>query len=347
MTDMKSSILEDLNKFIDEWDFNEYRQQIIDHAKGCLGLKSLVEEDYSSIGNCRFGGDPDLPLGWEYPVKNNRSALFIAQFDLKYVNSVMKTKLPETGYLYFFLLDDDSRPEECKVLYYNGDSSNLRRTKSNSWQRNIWEDEVKLKGCKVELCPAFFLPETLTHIDDDLCDAYGLFGLNNEEVDNQTSLFGYPYLLLGNPATSAYLYSNNLEYMFGYSHIKSRESLEDSIKAEKRCLDYKLKNKRSEIKELSKAWGNRKNAKQSVLSSIYNAKNSYENIIKMKDKIINYIDNRDSHKKEMNKWNMLFSISSFNQCNMCWGDAGYLQFLIHDDDLEIGDFSKIYCCTQA
>lgn len=41
-------------------------------------------------------------------------------------------------------------------------------------------------------------------------------------------------------------------------------------------------------------------------------------------------------------WQMLFSLSSLHEVNMCWWDAGYLEFLIHIDDLKEGRFNNTY-----
>lgn len=41
-------------------------------------------------------------------------------------------------------------------------------------------------------------------------------------------------------------------------------------------------------------------------------------------------------------WQMLFSLSSLHEVNMCWWDAGYLEFLIHIDDLKEGRFNHTY-----
>lgn len=41
-------------------------------------------------------------------------------------------------------------------------------------------------------------------------------------------------------------------------------------------------------------------------------------------------------------WGVLFSLSSLNAANMCWWDAGYLEFLIHVEDLKKARFDNTY-----
>lgn len=41
-------------------------------------------------------------------------------------------------------------------------------------------------------------------------------------------------------------------------------------------------------------------------------------------------------------WQVLFSLSSLREVNMCWWDAGYLEFLVHVEDLKEGRFANTY-----
>lgn len=337
-----------LTSLITDWEVEEFKDKILEAARPCLGLKSITEEDYESIGNCRFGGDPDLPKGWDYPVYENKNALFIAQLDLEYLNTIMETELPSKGFLYFFLLEDSTFPNIGKVLYYPGDSSDLKRAKADGSLKNIWDDQVKLKGSKVDFCSSYFLPYTLEHEgeDDELCDISGVRGVGSKIECEQTSLLGYPYLILGNPGESAYLHSNGLEDLDCYTYFNNEEYLDQHIKQSREQLERRISNKEEEINKL-KHWKDQNMARFHVENWISNEKKEYEHLVSSRDKILDYINNREVHSKEMDKWNILFSIASFSESNMCWGDAGYLTFMIHDNDLENGDFSRIFTCTQA
>ncbi|AVK83028.1 DUF1963 domain-containing protein [Lysinibacillus sp. B2A1] len=46
--------------------------------------------------------------------------------------------------------------------------------------------------------------------------------------------------------------------------------------------------------------------------------------------------------EEAQNWEVLFSLSSLNAANMCWWDAGYLEFLIHVEDLKKARFDNTY-----
>ncbi len=60
-----------------------------------------------------------------------------------------------------------------------------------------------------------------------------------------------------------------------------------------------------------------------------------------------YPDNSEKHAAEILKWRLLLQINSYLDAGMCWWDAGYLQFRIHDDDLVQGNFSSAYCCLET
>jgi hypothetical protein len=55
-----------------------------------------------------------------------------------------------------------------------------------------------------------------------------------------------------------------------------------------------------------------------------------------------FIDNLAFHRSECKKWKMLFSISSYYEAQITFGD-GKMEFFIHSDDLKKGNFDNIYC----
>lgn len=51
--------------------------------------------------------------------------------------------------------------------------------------------------------------------------------------------------------------------------------------------------------------------------------------------------------EEVKKWLLLFELGSHTDAGMCWWDAGYFQYLIHQDDLDRLDFSRCYANIQT
>jgi uncharacterized protein YwqG len=60
---------------------------IIENAVECYSMTVAAREDYSTVGNTRFGGDPDLPRSYSWPCDGSpedpisRFCNFIAQIN--------------------------------------------------------------------------------------------------------------------------------------------------------------------------------------------------------------------------------------------------------------------------
>ena len=62
----------------------------------------------------------------------------------------------------------------------------------------------------------------------------------------------------------------------------------------------------------------------------------------MSERLFKYQEHTDDHRQAAKRWQMLFSLSSLSDVNMCWWDAGYLEFLIDVKDLKEGRFNNTY-----
>ncbi|KOY81774.1 DUF1963 domain-containing protein [Lysinibacillus macroides] len=62
----------------------------------------------------------------------------------------------------------------------------------------------------------------------------------------------------------------------------------------------------------------------------------------MSERLFKYQEHTDDHRQAAKSWQMLFSLSSLSDVNMCWWDAGYLEFLIDVKDLKEGRFNNTY-----
>lgn len=137
-------------ELIKEIDILIKKEKLTDHKKALRSLvkKALLfnnagDEDYSEIGNQRFGGMPDLPLSIEYPeyyddyTKNNYLYEFIGQINCETVAS-LQDYLPRTGTLFFFfetihsLYGNNNSNNSCKIIYI-ADNSTLASGKRFSF----------------------------------------------------------------------------------------------------------------------------------------------------------------------------------------------------------------------
>ncbi|MDP5139531.1 MAG: YwqG family protein, partial [Spirosomaceae bacterium] len=62
-----ADLLPEIQSVIRENKLQEYAAALESTVKKAVGFKNTVEEDYSRVGNCRFGGMPDLPESVPYP----------------------------------------------------------------------------------------------------------------------------------------------------------------------------------------------------------------------------------------------------------------------------------------
>ena len=85
-------------------------------------MRTVPMGDYSTLGNTRFGGLPDLPADAEYPTYTHiyrrvghNHHIFIAQLNCAEL-APFQNYLPREGILYFYL--EDLEEFECKVVYH-------------------------------------------------------------------------------------------------------------------------------------------------------------------------------------------------------------------------------------
>jgi hypothetical protein len=145
-------------------DFADY---IIEQAAPCYALVVDGPDDYTTTGNTRFGGDPDLPQGCPWPCDgdptdiDSRFSNFIAQVNFSELpHLAAPSGLPPHGFLYLFVrsLESAAEPVVLDALYFEGSLSSLRRVASLDPDRLCDEYLVDLQPQKVKAIPAISLP---------------------------------------------------------------------------------------------------------------------------------------------------------------------------------------------
>lgn len=109
---------------------HELSEALLPVAKLALVLDHEEDEDYSQLGNTRFGGWPDLPPSIPYPRFGNNEIPgksdyvyeFLGQLNCEQLAS-HQDYLPRTGLLYFFL--DTVHEMNPKVIYWDGPAEDL------------------------------------------------------------------------------------------------------------------------------------------------------------------------------------------------------------------------------
>jgi len=161
-------------------DLQKYKDAIFSNARLAIGFTIIKRDDYSSKGNTRFGGLPDLPPGmdfpkvaeeWEYPCESHAGRLcqFIAQINFSELRG-MQDYLPESGILYFFIesqfLPSPVICDVAQVFYYDGDVGCLQSANDLSVKpEDIFDfhESGEIKPACVRIFPHVSILNTYAH----------------------------------------------------------------------------------------------------------------------------------------------------------------------------------------
>ena len=224
-------IIDKLDQLIEKHQLSEYKKDIHSLSKETILINSSLEEDYSELGNTRFGGVPDLAFGIEWPKSKYQDVLltFLCQINLSDIK-LEKSVLPTEGILYYFLGDiDDSEDIENKVLFYDGDLSNLKKHPEMN-RENFFEDYyLETKPHKGEVIYSLTLPE-------DLLDIFFKYKISkNEMVIEKYNDLCIEYNNLIGKYTA-----NLLGYYFGEEEIRNDSNNNTAVNLLELCSDSKV-----------------------------------------------------------------------------------------------------------
>ncbi|WPK13642.1 YwqG family protein [Lysinibacillus louembei] len=285
----------------------ELTSLFLEHAKVAFRFELVGEETYEEVGNSRIAGQPDLPPSIEWPCTQEEEAYtFLAQINLNELPFLPSEDWPSTGMLYFFIgLDEPAYNIDHKVIYYNGDLTNLALTDLPEGVEEVNADEREFISHQVTWQPHLSLPD-LGEDSDVLCAEYE--ELYTEVCDVSDALAGGLQSWAGETQLDAYLCRNGLEALL-FNTYKIPERLEGEAQ-----------------------------------QALTDGRNQYADHL---EKVVipllrQYKECEAQHEQAARNWQILFSLSSLNEVNMCWWDAGYLEFLIDIEDLKEGRFDNIY-----
>ena len=146
-------------------------------GRDAIEISFSHEENMSNtVGGSKYGGCPDVPVGFQWPMDaNNRPLSLLLQIKCSDLTSYDKEKvLPTTGHLYFFyeLSDQDLKDanDNVRVVYNDVHDSELQRL---PYPENL-EDEYRLK----EMPLTFSSRKSYPTFDDFVC-------LSSEHSDMQ------------------------------------------------------------------------------------------------------------------------------------------------------------------
>lgn len=131
-------------------------------AAECYAMVTVGEDDYSQVGNTRFGGDPDLPPGVSWPFDSDIGySNFFAQINFAELPPLSAdTGLPKHGLLYVFLqyMECAAEPVTYDTLFYDGDLRALCRQSVPDPEALADEYMVDLIPQRIRAIPSLSLP---------------------------------------------------------------------------------------------------------------------------------------------------------------------------------------------
>ena len=261
----------------------------------------------SQIGVSRKGGLPDLPETIPWPIENDKAMTFLAQINFSELEPGFAAYLPQQGWLYFFI----STPEVWsgiphRVIYYDGPTEALQQT---SLPQSAKTPDTIYKSHSLTFETGFTLyGELLDEIFKDR-SVDKLFEIIHELYQAEcTRVGGYPMCFQTYPSEHfAYLALSGFDLMHKYgSSIDMHEFI---------IQRRQLEEKQPEHVEF-------------LRTEVYTQIREYE-------------QNIEYHKKRMKTLRPIFVLDSDD--DMQWGDLGFLQFFMFQEDLEKRDFSRTCC----
>ncbi|WP_230199486.1 DUF1963 domain-containing protein [Bacillus ndiopicus] len=302
----KQEITNVLNKY-DVTDNEELKALFLEHTKISLRFELEGEETFEQVGNSRIAGRPDLPPSITWPCTDDGEAYtFLAQINLSELPFLPSNSWPATGMLYFFLgLDEPAYDIDHQIIYYNGDLTNLILANLPEGIEEVNADEREFVSHRITWYPHLSLPD-LGEDSDVLLEEHE--DIYTEVCDVSDALAGGLQTWAGETQLDAYLCRNGMSKLL-FNTYKTPERLEQEA-------EEAFKDGRNQYAE---------HLEKEVLPLL-----------------CQYKEQEEHHQQSAKNWQVLFSLSSLSEVNMCWWDAGFLEFLIDIEDLKEGRFDNTY-----
>lgn len=283
-------------------------------------LARVEGSDTLEPGLTRLEWLPDLPPGAEWPQDEGKAMDFVAQVNLADLEAGFHPLLPASGWLYFFVGDFwDKNVIPHRVLYFDGSRSELVRTAPPSQADP--PEKMSPETALVRFYPGFSIdPKFIDKIHPwgfDHDPKYEVlrdleFPLLEGYVGETTRIGGYMYTFQGGGQDRyARLFLNGYEALIRHGYLDVPPLFRD----EKRKEQYY----RDKYEQVVKA-------------------GDLERLDQEAEKYNEIHEDIDKHTEPIE---MLFGLES--TMGRCWGDVGFLEFFIRQDDLANRNFDRTYC----
>lgn len=314
---MRENLLAIFKENLEQTDLSHKQDDLMNLLKPCVKIK-LDKNLAITIGQSKIGGTPHLPNEVPYPFINKIPLRFLMQINLQELTSEEKELLylPETGVLYFFIgEDDDSSIIPNKIIYSNGEPKLQKHVDVSDYYDQHDFSEFALQFIPWISLPNYgaLRPEVFWHsVDED--QYYNLLSLLEGGYRNCSQLGGYP--------------------LFQYDDI--------SIIQKKACLNYYGK-ELSLLKNIKKPEYPEYDVETAARMRLHLIAQDYKDVYQDKLAKHNNLIKWLSEKEEtVSNFNLLLSLISHRDADMCWLDANEINFFALKDDVDPRTFLNTY-----
>lgn len=163
MTVLSSPLADELRAKADQCGLSAVHADLASNASECLALIAEGDDDYSQLGNTRFGGEPDLPEGVAWPATGDPDdadtlfSNFICQINFAELPRIATgAALPASGMLYLFVrsLESAYNPVVYDAIYHPGGAEGLSLRQVPDFDRLADEYLTELNPVRARAEPA-------------------------------------------------------------------------------------------------------------------------------------------------------------------------------------------------
>lgn len=277
---MQPYLLNQLRARLQELGLSAYEDRFLPHAQLAFDLR-LDGASEGIIGESRWGGAPDVPVGFEWPMADQTPMTFLAQINLADLTTDAENPFPQSGWLHFFADLENYQPDSGFVTFLRGNAE-LHPTQRPSAGNNVGD----VPAHRLKLESRADLPQWATNDYVELTE-----DLSDEEQD------AYSQLSLSDT----------------YMPTPQRQTLAGQLLGHSAGIGADPREYAFERRELGSNY-------------------SFEH------------DNAE-HQRGIQNWQNLLRFDSV--LNLCIGDAGYLNFLVHRDALQRLDFTRVVAAVES
>jgi uncharacterized protein YwqG len=326
MTNLSPQLLSELDSVITRWHLDSVASEIRNSASECYAMVAVGDDDYSTVGNTRFGGDPDLPLDMDWPVDPARSQLthsnFIAQINFSELPSLSReTELPSQGILYLFVryMESAAEPVILDALYFDGSINSLSRRPSPDSDALCDEYLVDLIPQRIKAVPSVSLPHYRKQFRQYIED-------NTQVVDGQDGDFRRIYLAMDLRR------KGQIGQLLGFANAgDERESLYRQVALARFGKRHLVYNDYWETMQEYEAYIEQWRQDEELVKTYQDMREGVEWLT----------SNRELISSAADQWQLLLQIDSNSQMNLNINDADPLYVFIQKCDLARAWFSDL------